>query len=320
MEMCFSYMKMSKYLCFFFTVILLTACSVPKTEEKKTSCIDQMLNTLVKREDPLITQSELEDLLIYNINRSLYYNINDYKANYIGQSIQYVAVGSILYPPDKDDKIKDEYDVQVFLNPPGDSTFESTFSDLFIYDMFDELKYSFNPGTGTIGGNLLTMDFDEKDGFASMLEYARCHGKLWYTGEIYIDDISKPEVVDFDGKEAIIDNIYKWMENRESQGFSYNDFGFEKGEVIDKIDLYIQNFNENDAETVVLIAPDDKLEDALEFRYNIITASNDYDIYHYSPIDFTDEYFSKKAKHFFKVLKESTASSKTLSNFHYQSE
>jgi hypothetical protein len=234
--------------------------------------MDYIKRAFSHEESTPINKEEFEDILSKGISENMYYYVQDENRNYIGEKVDYIALGTW----EEENK---RYQILIFINPPVNTKLSSTHTFMLLYD---NMKGDIEISTGNYDENLNLMEYVEDSYFANELKiYKKQDLKIWYQGRILIEELTEIKSEQFDGKQKIIDSIYQWLEMHPDY---YNIPGSEK------VTVYIKDFDEYDADTIVLILPEQGMTKGININYNIVLNSGDESPpLHYADMSLEDE-------------------------------
>ncbi|TCT17137.1 hypothetical protein EDC18_101435 [Natranaerovirga pectinivora] len=280
--------KHAKAIYIFFILLLLMSLSAcnngDATDDNDDSLLDVIEKTLGYKDDLPIDKDIIEEQLRKQFNNTLFYTDPDdsYIHHFIGHEVDYIVTGSM-------DTMTDEYPdfdgvshhFSVILSPnftdlhtaytgmslhieeTNDST-KKYWWDLPTYFQYYEDYYNYN---------FLTLDsLEDLEGEADFAflfgldNQKRWGRKVYYRGTIFIDEPQMPEVDDFPEKEAIISEIFKWIEEENFLDHYTED---------DKVIAYIKDFDKNSTETTIFLVPWRGIRQSAIIRYNLFREHKD---------------------------------------------
>lgn len=285
-------MKQLKYVILLVSILsILVGCN---QQDHVKTYMDKIEETFLEEKSPPLKKKEFELYLNKGIQRNLYYSIRDELNAYIGEKVEYTAIGR--YNDDME-----QYDIVIYINPSLKSDLPSTHTTMALYDN----KYDVRIAISRFGSNLKLNEYKSDDYYATTIElYREQNYKMWYQGKITIPEINKPESETFDEKESIINAIYEKIEE------IIDGFGLVSATTVK---VYIQDFNQHDAVISVLIMPDLQLSNGIEIIYNLVEGLEyPVEILYNKDLGLEDETIFERRNTLFNRIIDSAISSKEI--------
>jgi hypothetical protein len=265
-------------------LVSLSACNYGGvTEDVGNSLIDVIEEELGFEAAVPVEKAIIEEQLMKQLNNALFYSDpdNSYIHNLSGYEVDYLVTGIKSNVSDEYSNYDGvSYDFTIILSPKS-SELDSAYSGmgLHVEETNDGTsKYWWDPSfefSKSYYGNYSFMTLDslkalERENYFSFLfaldKQEKSDEKVYYKGTIFVDESKVPKVADFPEKEAIISEIFEWIEQEGLLSYYTED---------DQVNAYMQNFDRDSAQATVFLIPKQGITHGAMIKYNLFREHQD---------------------------------------------